>query len=76
MGEARLIPVETFLGSITKAKCSVCSVGFAQRYFRDPCEAERQMAEYFCEHVAQRHSEHVNDAIDRLSRVRINELVL
>ena len=57
MEKAQLVAVERVRGSIIKARCSICGVGFAQRYFVDPEEAERQMKEYFSRHVAERHAE-------------------
>ena len=56
MEKAQLVAVERNRGSIIKAKCSICGVGFAQRYFVDPEEAERQMQKYFSRHVAERHA--------------------
>jgi len=47
MGKAQLVAVEKVRDSIIRGKCSICGVGFVQRYYIDPGEAERQMNEYF-----------------------------
>ena len=55
MTEATVIALERVLGSITKARCSLCGVGFAQRYYSDSGEAERRMEEFFRRHVEESH---------------------